>query len=827
MLKTICTLLLATVLAASPTLAIGDDEETGPNQIGFAAVVLNGRTLTGPNTSAQRRNGRILVPVSAVARALGDVLVVDVGAKTVSVRRRDGIEAVFESTPGIVREAARPVLTISGQSEIVFTANADELLLPAEVFAALFAVSVRLDTVKNVVVISSGVIGSSVEQNAIERGAVELYSIDYEFGLNRFSSSTSHSLVMNGVGRLGDGRFHFSSATARSHRGLDLQNLSFMLERPNGQQFAAGDVGTGTDLPFMAGTVRGGLVSLPAFGMRLNAFGGKTFSGSVAPPEDLFTFRPRSKYDTTILGTSIATERKGGFNYAFGGLTFSSDSRSGSFGTAGVRYAGHKLRLDGDAAFGKFDGRDSRGETVSGTAAAFDVAANLQLADSLGVQGRVSRSGKEFLFPQAGYREPLDLVSAGVNWSPARWLSTAVTMVRSKRPGSDEAGERFGTGSFAITPRGQAPRIYLSHSQGSTSVLRRSEFSTLSATKEFSRLRLHLNATRTRNIGPATVNVQAGASYLISDHHAIEGGQGFGSRGSRNGHFDWRASGIAKGRVSFTAGVGYNYLPASGTTAFQRVAASVSLPRNTSLQFNLYNTPQGQAVTLSIRGSLFRRKGVDRYLGSVPSEMNSYGRIRGRVYQDVNLNGTFDEGVDKPQANAKVMVDGSRYVESDDQGYYSFDAIDAGERRVHIDLLSVRADLTLLDDASAKTRLLAGNEAARDFRLVKTARVTGRVWHDANGNGLFDEGETPLSDVRIVTASGRDTLTDMDGCFVIADLPPGEHVFAIDEKTLPDGKTAATKPVAVQAFAGRETSDVFFVIIDTPAEIKRFPSRQN
>ena len=85
--------------------------------------------------------------------------------------------------------------------------------------------------------------------------------------------------------------------------------------------------------------------------------------------------------------------------------------------------------------------------------------------------------------------------------------------------------------------------------------------------------------------------------------------------------------------------------------------------------------------------------------------------------------------------------------------------------------------------------------------------------------------ESPLADIRIVTASGRDTLTDSDGCFTIGDLAPGEHTLLIDERTLPEKTIAASRPVAVQVFAGRETGDVLLVAIPLPAEVRHFTSK--
>jgi hypothetical protein len=110
-----------------------------------------------------------------------------------------------------------------------------------------------------------------------------------------------------------------------------------------------------------------------------------------------------------------------------------------------------------------------------------------------------------------------------------------------------------------------------------------------------------------------------------------------------------------------------------------------------------------------------------------------------------------------------------------------------------------------------------------DFRLVRAGRISGTVWLDLNENGRLDEGEQPLADVRVVTGSGRDTLTDANGNFVLGDLPPGEHVVLVDEKTLPDQTKSVRGSLSVKVLVGGETGDVVFPVTGLPPEVKRFP----
>jgi hypothetical protein len=257
-------------------------------------------------------------------------------------------------------------------------------------------------------------------------------------------------------------------------------------------------------------------------------------------------------------------------------------------------------------------------------------------------------------------------------------------------------------------------------------------------------------------------------------------------------------------------------------SGYERLTGSVKLPRESSLQVNYVNTNAGPTLLVSVRGTIFRRREAASYADASVSVVNSFSTVSGRVYQDVDLNGRYDPGIDIPQAHVKVRVDGNRYIESDEAGLFRFEAVRPGDRRVYLDLLSVRADLTLLDADARDITLARGRASTVDFRLVRTGRIAGRVWLDANGNGKFDEGETPLAEVRVVTASGRDTLTDADGFFVIGDLAPGEHVVLIDEKTIPEKMRSAAGSRTVRVLPGGESRDVDLAVEMIPAEVKRF-----
>ncbi|HSK73746.1 MAG TPA: SdrD B-like domain-containing protein, partial [Pyrinomonadaceae bacterium] len=679
----------------------------------------------------------------------------------------------------------------------------------------------------------------------------ELSQVDYEYNFNRYNSFSNQSLTLSAQGRAGDGRFfllsNLNKAAGQSNSSV-FRNGTLTFERPNGQKFVAGDFGTGTDLQFLSANIRGASAQTSFSGFRATTFGGRSISGAffslpeiqpvnaeLPEPNQIQTdFQPRGgfQYDTNIYGVYATKDffnnksrRANPLTVSSGVMRFSNPNRSGETLAGSLRYGFERVRLQGDAAIGKFSGINRGGIRTEGFGAALDVSASFQLFDNLNLQGRYAYTSAKFFSPQSGSNEPVKLMAGGANWQPKKWLTASLSGSMTTRPDDNSQRYSFVTGTVNLTPGGWLPTVFLSHTESKTPQFGNSSFTLLNAAKNFSRFRLFMNATRIKTINSASQSVQIGSSFRVNESNSLEVSQSLGSGGTLGGIVNWQSSSLFTSRLSLSAGFGYNRGNNSSLTVSERLSANIRLPGQTSLQVTYLQTNAGPTLLVGVRGSLFRKRKSENAFSAPVWEMNSYSSFSGRVYQDVNLNGQYDAGVDKPQASVKVRVDGNRYVESDANGLFRIDGVKTGEHQVYLDLLSVRADLTLLDGAQQRATLVAGRDSIVDFRLARTGRIAGSVWFDANENGKFDENEQPLADVRLVAANGRDTLTDANGSFVIGDLPPGEYVILLDEKTLPEKTKTARPPLAVKVQAGRETGDTNFAVIAIPAEVKRFVAK--
>jgi copper amine oxidase-like protein len=818
-------------LSMAPATVIGSTSGSQENSV----IIVNERALVGPNSAAQLRGGRLFLPVAAVAQALGDTFSSDSTTRVVTIRRQNGTIAVFNAQLNEVRENGAVILAVSGTADLIFPPTPNDLMLPAEIVAALLDVVVRRDENHAIVISRKGVPVETIRAGA-RHAPWELYQIEYDYNFSHYTSSGDHSLVLRGTGRVGDARLSFIANTSIGvTQTLSRPNLyggSVRLDRANGQSFVAGEFGTGTDVEFLAAGVRGGLVQLPLHRVRLDLFGGQTTSGLTMPlpPDDIphpQTVLLPFRYDTKIFGAiaTTAAQRpdRSDFTFAGGALHFGGPNRRGNMVAGGLQYTPGINRFQADVALGQFEGFNADRTQTAGTGAAVNFTGSYHLTEQVLLQGRYTYVGPGFMSPQSGLHTPNNLVAASVSWQPRRWINATLSGSTATIPGRREQFSKYITATVNLAASEKWPAIFVSHTESGTTQLRNAAFTLITATKKFDRWHLFVNGARVKSFGATSLNLQVGGNFRINESNLLEVSQSAGSNHLFSGLATWHMSNLFRNHVSFSGGMGYQTSSSAPVDLSAHLSASVKLPRSSTLQFSYLRTQTGTTALLTLRGLFFSSKRGERAMNGPLANLNSYGAVSGRVYQDINLNGRFDPGVDQPQVNARVRVDGSRYAVSDEAGNFRIDSVLQGEHAVYLDLLSVRADLTLLDSTQQQIMLDSSRDVVVDFRVVRTGRVSGVVWLDSNENGSIDEGERPLADVRVVTGSGRDTLTDDNGYFLIGDLPPGEHILLLDEKTLPERTRSSAGSLTVKIAAGSQTNTVFPVTL-LPDQIKRFPN---
>lgn len=824
-----------------------------------AGISVNGRALSGPGSTALRRGIRFFLPLEAIARALGDKVAVNRAARTIAVYRQTGIEADFNADTNQIRESGATVLIVQSGAEIAFAAEASERLLPVEIIAALFDATIRFDREANVFNITRGAFSAGATVPAPKKHSlIEIYQANYQFDLSCAAASFNQSLSVEATGRIVDGRFALASdfdgsvtGTQDGQSHFNFRRGAFIFERENFQKFSAGDFGVNSDVRFMPGAIRGLSATFGVVrGVRLTSFAGRSRSGMTAvspemietcclnqseqtnsPSSAFISASRRFSFDTSVLGATLTKAFSlPGFRptaVSVGFLRYGSRSRRGEIIAGNFSSNNPNFSFSGDFGAGRFSrsGGVSRRRGGSVMASAFDLSATWRPISNFSLHARLAQVGSQFSGVQSYLIEPVKLASGGINWQAARWLNVSLSGTSAASPLTRQRTS-FATLAVNLHPGKNLPAVYFSHTASDGSLLKKSSFTLFNFNYDFLGLRLFGGAARSsRATGSTALNAQLGARFAFNDKNAVEVWLSGGSHRSWNGFADYQASNLFNQRMTLGVGVGYSFDKNSGMArSAARLTTGLRLPNNTFLQINYHRTAAQNVFFFSVRGDLFRRKRAAAASEAAVGEMLAYGSYSGRVYQDVNTNGIYDAGVDKPQPKAVVRVDGSRVAETADDGSYRIDNVRVGNHRINLDLLSVRADLTILDKAEQNVELPRGaGSASVDFRLIRTGRIKGIVWIDNNENGLPDASEMPLPDVRVVVPGASDTLSDESGAFAIGDLPPGNYVILIDEKTLPAKMQSANRaPLAVEVLAGAETGNVKMPVIFIPAQVRRF-----
>ncbi len=169
--------------------------------------------------------------------------------------------------------------------------------------------------------------------------------------------------------------------------------------------------------------------------------------------------------------------------------------------------------------------------------------------------------------------------------------------------------------------------------------------------------------------------------------------------------------------------------------------------------------------------------------------------VRGIVFEDVNLNGQRED--DEPgfeDVTVELRDDADTVVaagETDTEGRYTLVAPLTGTYFVHV----IAPDETTFtrsnvgDDATdsdvdengvALVTAQPGVDAVADAGLRRVASVRGTFWVDENENGQREVGEAPVVGLQVAAFDPDqqyfgETITDANGAYEIASLPPGNY----------------------------------------------------
>ena len=295
---------------------------------------------------------------------------------------------------------------------------------------------------------------------------------------------------------------------------------------------------------------------------------------------------------------------------------------------------------------------------------------------------------------------------------------------------------------------------------------------------------------------------------------------------NRNGVQDTGETGVAGVKVLLLDAAGNP----TGVTATTDASGSYSFtnlkPGTYSVQFDKSTLPSNHVFTSADSGSndakdsdanvnTGKTANVTLNSGDVFSDMDAgivavQAKLGDTVWEDKNANGVQDAGeagiggvtVQLKDSAGKVVQTTTTAAD----GKYSFTA-DPGAYTVSVTAPTgfqftgkdVGSDDNKDSDfasngQSGSITLNAGdNDTSVDAGLYKFASVGDRVWLDKNGNGVQDNGEAGVCDVKVklLDADGKQVgatvTTDANGNYTFNNLKPGNYTVVFDKASLPEG----------------------------------------
>ncbi len=758
------------------------------------AVRVNGAVIVA--TQPVRRIGdEWFVPLTAVATATGADLRINPTTQAIRVLRSDGAVVDYDGRTGQLRQGFVQLGDVRNFREIRLTGDPATVLFPLSGIVPLLGVSARYDADRDVLDIDTSPPSPGNGPGAAP--SFRLASQDYTYSLTSNGQISGQYGQMQGEALLGAFRVYdnvLSNWDPRNQRPQLTQGTVKLALRDR-LSVTFGDQSAYSGIDALGAAIRG-----VGYEQRAGSFFGDVYVGqAVGSVTAVFGSAGQAAYDTQFAGFSFRHQTKRSM-FSFAGDTFKGGSRQGR--SAGLGFsadaAANQLKVQG--VVGDFSG-DTGGMHVAGPAYGVSLTDNLN-SRWLSLAGTWERYTKNFLTIRDDARyNAVERNAASATVRPNAYLSATSSITNSQDLlVGTERTRVFGYGANAMTP-GPLPiqvGYFKSIQTGGANAGGKFDLSQYSIVLPgFNRFSASAFYSEVRLAGDLSTNL----SLLVAADFGRAGRFGAHDQDELRPHdsnrygLDWSHS-LGPGGTFIRIGVDRLEQREERPLLTPTVAGTIPLPWNQRLQVTYIAARDTRTFQVQIGGPLIRHRELVGANGG-PMTMIVQVSLRGRVYDDVNLNGRFDAGVDRPLAGVEMLLDEEQPATTNAAGYFEFNQISPGTHRLRGSLERIPAALVFRDGESRIVAVAPYGGNQQDFPVIPTGQISGRVVV-TRITGLEREPlNQPVPDAHILTAGDRDTFSEADGTFVLGDLPPGRYVLRVDPSTVPSGYTITPASQAI------------------------------
>ena len=217
-----------------------------------------------------------------------------------------------------------------------------------------------------------------------------------------------------------------------------------------------------------------------------------------------------------------------------------------------------------------------------------------------------------------------------------------------------------------------------------------------------------------------------------------------------------------------------------GLYVFTGVAAGSYIVEETDSEGFASTTPNEVSISVATDGAATANFG-DRLAGAVG----------GRVFNDTNGDGIQGVGENGMQGVLITLASPTVETATDFFGAYSFAGVAPGAHTVRV---TPPAGFASTTPNEVTISVAADGVAAVSFGQQLMGTVNGRVFKDANGDGVLDSGETGIGGVAVELKDSGGMLVDTavavgDGTYVFTEVAAGSYTV---EETDPEGFVSTT-----------------------------------
>ncbi len=173
-----------------------------------------------------------------------------------------------------------------------------------------------------------------------------------------------------------------------------------------------------------------------------------------------------------------------------------------------------------------------------------------------------------------------------------------------------------------------------------------------------------------------------------------------------------------------------------------------------------------------------------RYLWDTGRRWDSVGSVDGYVFKDYNSDGLRQRD-EPPVEGVKVWVGKDRTETTDIFGYFKFTGVKGRKVFINLDTTTIQPGFVITVPVTQDVPVIHHGVSRVYFGIVSRSEISGIVFEDSNGNGLFDVKEKGVEGVVITLEDGKKSVTDNIGRYSFPNASAGEHIVELHLDSLP------------------------------------------